>query len=71
MRRTDLTGEAGAIKLRGVQESAPGPDGRGTFVAQPPVHHDLLDLHGIYDELVARRGKLWEFHVLQTQAQVA
>jgi subfamily B ATP-binding cassette protein MsbA len=23
---------------------------------------------GTYDELVARRGKLWEFHVLQTQA---
>jgi GntR family transcriptional regulator len=28
--------------------------GKGTFVAEPPVHHDLLDLHGIYDELVAR-----------------
>jgi GntR family transcriptional regulator len=28
--------------------------GKGTFVAQPPVHHDLLDLHGIYDELVAQ-----------------
>lgn len=28
--------------------------GKGTFVAAPPVHHDLLDPHGIYDELVAR-----------------
>ncbi len=28
--------------------------GKGTFVAEPPVHHDLLDLHGIYDELMAR-----------------
>jgi GntR family transcriptional regulator len=28
--------------------------GKGTFVAAPPVQHDLLDLHGIYDELVAR-----------------
>ena len=28
--------------------------GKGTFVAEPPVHHDLLDLRGIYDELVAR-----------------
>ena len=28
--------------------------GKGSFVAEPPVHHDLLDLHGIYDELVAR-----------------
>lgn len=28
--------------------------GKGTFVAEPPVHHDLLDPHGIYDELVAR-----------------
>ena len=27
--------------------------GRG-FVAEPPVHHDLVDLRGIYDELVAR-----------------
>jgi GntR family transcriptional regulator len=28
--------------------------GKGTFVAEPPVHHDLVDLRGIYDELVAR-----------------
>jgi len=28
--------------------------GKGTFVAEPPVRHDLLDPHGIYDELVAR-----------------
>lgn len=28
--------------------------GKGTFVAEPPVLHDLLDPHGIYDELVAR-----------------
>lgn len=28
--------------------------GKGSFVAEPPVHHDLVDLHGIYDELVAR-----------------
>jgi GntR family transcriptional regulator len=28
--------------------------GKGTFVAAPPVLHDLADLHGIYDELVAR-----------------
>ena len=28
--------------------------GKGTFVAEPPVHHDLLDPRGIYDELVAR-----------------
>jgi GntR family transcriptional regulator len=28
--------------------------GKGTFVAEQPVHHDLLDPHGIYDELVAR-----------------
>jgi GntR family transcriptional regulator len=28
--------------------------GKGTFVAEPPVRHDLLDFHGIYDELVAR-----------------
>jgi GntR family transcriptional regulator len=27
--------------------------GKGTFVAEAPVHHDLLDLRGIYDELVA------------------
>ncbi|HZN99634.1 MAG TPA: GntR family transcriptional regulator [Burkholderiales bacterium] len=27
--------------------------GKG-FVAEPPVHHDLVDLRGIYDELVAR-----------------
>ncbi len=28
--------------------------GKGTFVAEAPVQHDLVDLHGIYDELVAR-----------------
>ena len=28
--------------------------GKGTFVAEPPVHHDLVDLRGIYDALVAR-----------------
>jgi GntR family transcriptional regulator len=28
--------------------------GKGTFVADPPVQHDLVDLRGIYDELVAR-----------------
>ncbi len=28
--------------------------GKGTYVAEPPVIHDLLDPHGIYDELVAR-----------------
>jgi GntR family transcriptional regulator len=28
--------------------------GKGSFVAAPPVHHDLVDLRGIYDELVAR-----------------
>ena len=28
--------------------------GKGSFVAEPPVHHDLLDPHGIYDELVAK-----------------
>jgi GntR family transcriptional regulator len=28
--------------------------GKGTFVAEPPVQHDLVDLRGIYDELVAR-----------------
>jgi GntR family transcriptional regulator len=28
--------------------------GKGTFVAEPPVHHDLLDPHGIFDELVAK-----------------
>ena len=28
--------------------------GKGSFVAEPPVHHDLVDLHGIFDELVAR-----------------
>jgi GntR family transcriptional regulator len=28
--------------------------GKGTFVAGRPIHHELLDLHGIYDELVAQ-----------------
>ena len=28
--------------------------GKGTFVAGPRVHHDLLDLRGIYDSLVAQ-----------------
>ena len=28
--------------------------GKGTFVAVPIVHHDLLELRGIYDELVAQ-----------------
>lgn len=28
--------------------------GKGTFVAEPPVQHDLVPLHGIYDELVAQ-----------------
>ena len=28
--------------------------GKGSFVAEAPVHHDLVDLRGIYDELVAR-----------------
>ncbi|MGQ0547732.1 MAG: GntR family transcriptional regulator, partial [Betaproteobacteria bacterium] len=28
--------------------------GKGSFVAEPPVRHDLVDLRGIYDELVAR-----------------
>ena len=28
--------------------------GKGTFVAGPLVHHDLLDLRGIYDGLVAQ-----------------
>lgn len=28
--------------------------GKGTFVAGPPVRHDLLDPRGIYDELVAK-----------------
>lgn len=28
--------------------------GKGTFVAGPIVHHDLLDLRGIYDGLVAQ-----------------
>jgi len=27
--------------------------GKGTFVAGPIVHHDLLELRGLYDELVA------------------
>lgn len=27
--------------------------GKGSFVATPPVQHDLVDLRGIYDELVA------------------
>ena len=27
--------------------------GKGSFVAAPPVQHDLVDLRGIYDELVA------------------
>jgi len=28
--------------------------GKGTFVAEPVVRHDLLDLRGIYDEMVAQ-----------------
>jgi len=28
--------------------------GKGTFVAEPPVHHDLLDPHGIFNQLVAK-----------------
>ncbi|MGH8599118.1 MAG: GntR family transcriptional regulator [Burkholderiales bacterium] len=28
--------------------------GKGTFVAEPVVRHDLLDLRGIYEELVAQ-----------------
>lgn len=28
--------------------------GKGTFVAEPPVHHNLLDPHGIFEELVAK-----------------
>jgi GntR family transcriptional regulator len=28
--------------------------GKGTFVAGPVAHHDLLDLRGIYDKLVAQ-----------------
>ena len=28
--------------------------GKGTFVTVPVVHHDLQELHGIYDELVAQ-----------------
>ena len=39
--------------------------GKGTFVAVPIVHHDLLELRGIYDELVAQghdpQTKLLEF----------
>ncbi len=27
--------------------------GKGSFVSGPPVHHDLLELRGLYDELVA------------------
>lgn len=28
--------------------------GKGTFVTAPPMQHDLVDLHGFYDELVAK-----------------
>lgn len=49
--------------------------GKGSFVAEPPVHHDLVDLHGIYDELVARgvnpTTELLDYAELAAPANVA
>lgn len=49
--------------------------GKGTFVAPPPVQHDLLDLRGIYDELVASGvnplTRLLEFAEIAAPAAVA
>jgi GntR family transcriptional regulator len=48
--------------------------GKGTFVAEPPVYHDLLDLRGIYDELVVRgvnpRTRLLEYAERVAPAEV-
>jgi GntR family transcriptional regulator len=49
--------------------------GKGTFVAGPLVHHDLHDLRGIYDELVAQgldpRTKIVEFAEVVPPPRVA
>lgn len=49
--------------------------GKGTFVAEPPVQHDLVDMRGIYDELVARgvnpTNKILEFDEVSPPARVA
>jgi len=49
--------------------------GKGTFVAGPVVHHDLLELRGIYDELVAQglepQMRLLEFGQATPPARIA
>ena len=49
--------------------------GKGTFVAGPLVHHDLLELRGIYDELVAQglepEMRLLEFGQAAPPARIA
>lgn len=49
--------------------------GKGTFVAEPPVQHDLVDMRGIYDELVARgvnpTAEILEFDEIMPPARVA
>jgi GntR family transcriptional regulator len=49
--------------------------GKGTFVAGPLVHHDLLELRGIYDELVAQglepQMRLLEFGQAVPPARIA
>ena len=49
--------------------------GKGTFVARPLVHHDLMDLRGIYDGLVAQgldpQTELLDFRRAVPPARVA
>lgn len=49
--------------------------GKGTFVLGPVVHHDLLELRGIYDELVAQglepQMRLLDFRHAAPPARIA
>lgn len=49
--------------------------GKGTFVAPPVLHHDLLDMRGIYDEMVAQglrpATRLLEFAEVMPPSRVA
>ena len=49
--------------------------GKGTFVSSPVVHHDLLELRGLFDALVAQghhpRSRLLEYRLAAPPAAVA
>ena len=64
-----------AIEALALEELVVRKQGKGTFVALPTVRHDLHELRGIYDELVAQghapETRLLQYGLSQPPARIA